>query len=584
MAEEAVKMNFDEAIVAHAEWKLKLTLYLQGDGKLDHKVVCQDNQCKLGKWIYSEGKKYSNEKAYEHLRAVHAQFHSTAAKVIKTVDDNNIELAKSMISADSEYSKISTTVMDAISSVKKRVEEKTNLIMANVNAGIMVIDRSYTVQSGYSQHCHDLFATTQVAGQDVCDLLGLDPRQKGHYHAIFEQLFDDIMPTEVSISMLPSRVRRSHSYLDMHINVIRSDGGAIDFILFTITDATRLAALEQESLENAALLKILRNRDAFIGFLRDAKTALDGMDVANQTITRREVHTIKGNCGMFDMNQLMSDIGKIEDHQTISMVDIQSIHTSLNEFAEKYRDIIGIDFTAHSEEIHSIGESELAQFEARFSQIKTAERARDFVQSMTARMRLRPARSVIGPVEERVHALGSRLQKEVICQVHGDQTLVNPKRLGPVIQVLSHALRNAVDHGIESAEERLDAGKAETGKIQIDFALANDLSLNVVITDDGRGIDTGRLVAKALKDGVITQAQAARMSQREKLELIFLDGVSTAEEVTDVSGRGVGMSALQAAVKSLGGAIAITSTLGTGTQLTITIPSEKTMMAMVSGF
>lgn len=572
---DIVKMNFDEAIVAHAEWKLKLTLYLQGDGNLDHSIVCQDNQCKLGKWIYSDGKKYANEHTYEHLRKVHADFHRCAGMVIQTVDSKKIDEAKNLIAPESEYTKISAIVVEAISAVKKRVEEKTNMIMQNVNVGVLVIDRNLTVQSGYSQHCHELFDTEQVAGINICDLLNLAPKDRRHFGATFEQVFDDILPAECSLSMLPTRVHRGMKVLELHTNVVRSDGKEIDFVLFTVSDATKMVALEAENAENAALLKIIRNRESFVNFVKDAKVALDALltgDERNQVLLRREVHTVKGNCSMFDMLQLMQEIGQIEDHETLTFADVRAIRESLTVFVDKYKDFIGVSFSEVSEEIHTIPESELVEIETKLKGIDDVRRAQDFIGEITAKLRMRSARSVIGPVEERVQALAQRMHKSVACKVVGESTLVNPKRLGPVVQVLSHILRNSVDHGLETSEERQEAGKVEQGTITISFVSNSLGTLKIVVEDDGRGISTARLVEKAVKVGSISKERALKMNESEMINLIFLDGVSTANEVTDVSGRGVGMSALLATVNSIGGTLEVKTALGKGTSIYISIP------------
>lgn len=573
---EAVRMNFDEAIVAHAEWKLKLTLYLQGEGKLDHAIVCRDDQCKLGQWIYSDGKKYANELSYENLKKVHAEFHLCAGHVIKTIDDRKIDEAKKLIGGESNYAKASATVIEAISAVKRRVEEKTNMIMQNVKVGVLIINRNLEVQSGYSHHCHELFDAEQVAGSNICELLLLDKRSRSHFESIFEQAFDDFIPPEVSLSMLPSRLARGEKVLELHSSVIRSGGKEIDFVLFTVSDATKLEALEAEKAENAALLKILRNRDSFVGFLKDARASLDEMLKASendQVKIRRIVHTIKGNAGMFDMTQLMQHIGRIEDGETILGSDIESIRHMLSEFVLKYKDFIGVELDRGSDEVHSIAESELSLLESKLQNTRDLAKAQNLVFELTSRLRMRTARSVIGPVEERVEAVAQRLHKAVRCRVEGDDTLVNPNRVGPIIQVLSHILRNSVDHGIEAAAERVDSGKSEEGSLIISFEEQTAGALKIVVQDDGRGIKTDKLVEKALKSGVITPDIAAKMSEQDKIDLIFLDGVSTADEVTDISGRGVGMSALKAKVAALGGYIHVTSQYGLGTSIEISIPA-----------
>ena len=572
---EQVKMNFDEAIVAHAEWKLKLTLYLQGEGKFDHAIVCQDNQCKLGKWIYSDGKKYANEPAYEHLRQVHAKFHACAGSVIQAVDSKNIDDAKKMIASGNSYEEISATVINAISAVRRRVEEKTNLIMQNVNVGVMVIDKNMEIQSGYSAYCHQLFETDSIAGNKLCSVLTVDIRQAVHIAATISQIFDDVMPVDVSLSMLPERVKFRSKTIQIVATVVRGMANEIEYILLTLSDATRLETLEAENAENASLMKVLKNRESFVAFLKDAMTSLDHLITArpSQSEIRRDLHTIKGNSGMFDMNNIMAFVGKIEDLEKIEVESIKSVRSQLTQFIEKYGEILGVSLSDTADDKHIILESSLADIEAELDKAKTVDQAVAIVHNLTTKIRMRPIRSLLGPIEERVQALGSRLAKEVSCKVNGDDILVDPKRFTPVSQVLSHVLRNAVDHGIEEQIDREMAGKVGAGQITLNCSTSSDGTLLFSVSDDGRGINLEKLISKAAKNGVDTHENLLKRQRPDQLRLIFLDGVSTSNEVSDISGRGVGMGALLSAVESLGGMIHIESTEGVGTTLSITIPN-----------
>ncbi len=572
---DQVKMNFDEAIVAHAEWKLKLTLYLQGEGKFDHVVVCQDDQCKLGKWIYSDGKKYANEPAYEHLRQVHAKFHTCAGSVIRAVDNNKSDDAKKMIASGSSYEEISAAVINAISAVKRRVEEKTNLIMQNVNVGVMVIDKNMEIQSGYSAFCHQLFETDSIAGNKFCAVLNLDPRQTAHIAATISQIFDDVMPVDVSLSMLPERVKFKLKTIQIVATVVRGAANEIEYILFTLSDATRLEALEAENSENASLMKVLKNRESFVAFLKDAMTSLDRLiaSKSSQAEIRRDLHTIKGNSGMFDMNSTMAFIGKIEDRDQINVEDINSVRLQLTHFIEKYGEILGVSLSDTADDKHIILESSLTDIEAELNKAKTVDQAVAIVHNLATKIRMRPIRSLLGPIEERVQALGTRLGKEISCKVIGDDIPVDPKRFSPVSQVLSHVLRNAVDHGIEEQIDREMAGKVGAGQITLSCSTSSDGALLFTIADDGRGINLEKLISKAAQKGVDTLENLLKRKRSDQLRLIFLDGVSTSNEVSDISGRGVGMGALLSTVEALGGMIHIDSVEGAGTKLSITIPN-----------
>ena len=134
-----------------------------------------------------------------------------------------------------------------------------------------------------------------------------------------------------------------------------------------------------------------------------------------------------------------------------------------------------------------------------------------------------------------------------------------------------HIIRNAVDHGIETPEERRAAGKPEAGQLVINAYQAGNQVI-ISISDDGKGIDREKVVRVALNKGYITEERLAEMSEEEIISLIFLPGFSTSEKVTDVSGRGVGMDVVRERITALGGTVRVTSKRGEGTTFTIQLP------------
>lgn len=568
---EVVKMNFDEAIVAHAEWKLKLTLYLQGEGKLDPSVIRQDNQCKLGKWIYSDGRKYQNETAYEELRRLHADFHRCAACVVESVDQGNKAEAKQQIAPESEYSTVSAKVIDAIGVVKRRVEEKTNLIMASVASGVLVVDSTLIVQSGYSAFCHELLNAKQVAGRHLADLLGRSGNDFPQFEACMEQVFDDILPPEVSLAMLPSRVEVGDRVIGVQANAIRSSEAEIDYVLFTLTDATREATLERENQENLALIRVIRNREAFVDFANESLRSLAECEKHgdDQVTIRREVHTFKGNSGLFDLHAIASACGVVEDNAHIEPEHLRYLSGLLRSFVAKHTPVLGDILQAAPQQTHQISHRELSVFEQAL--LATDSDPRRVAGALIRRLHLRPVRSLLGPIEERVESLSHRLGKAVRCVVEEDTIAVDPERAAALFRAMAHVVRNSLDHGIESPDERETAGKPRQGTLSVTFA-SLESTLEITVRDDGRGIDGDRVAGKAIERGLVTKEQVQQMSWSQRAELVFLDGISTADSVTDVSGRGVGMSAFAEAVRTSGGTLRVETERGKGTTLRMTIP------------
>jgi len=141
-----------------------------------------------------------------------------------------------------------------------------------------------------------------------------------------------------------------------------------------------------------------------------------------------------------------------------------------------------------------------------------------------------------------------------------------------------HAVRNAVDHGLETSDARISAGKSPRGRINIS-ALERSGWIDLGIEDDGRGIDVARVKETAVNRGVIDAAKAATLSNEDVYELLFLPGFSTASAVSNVSGRGVGMDAIRAIARDLGGDAKITSRPGRGSRVTIRFPIVRPIAA-----
>jgi two-component system chemotaxis sensor kinase CheA len=161
--------------------------------------------------------------------------------------------------------------------------------------------------------------------------------------------------------------------------------------------------------------------------------------------------------------------------------------------------------------------------------------------------------------------------KQVRIQLEGEDTELDRSLLEAVRDPLTHLVRNSADHGIEMPEVREAAGKPRCGKVRL-RAYHEGGQVNIDVTDDGAGIDIAEVQAKAVEVGLVSAETAARMTERELLKLIFLPGLSTAENVTTVSGRGVGMDVVRANIERVGGSVDVQSRPGEGTTLKIKIP------------
>ncbi len=193
------------------------------------------------------------------------------------------------------------------------------------------------------------------------------------------------------------------------------------------------------------------------------------------------------------------------------------------------------------------------------------------LQEAIMRTRMQPIANILNKFTRVVRDLSQQLGKSIDLEIEGKDVELDKTILESINDPLTHLVRNSVDHGIETPAERERMGKNATGKIVL-RAFHEAGQVNLVISDDGKGLDPDKIAVSAVEKGLMTEQQVDGMSEKQKMELIMLPGFSTAKEVTDVSGRGVGMDVVTTNIESLGGIIELDSTPGKGTDIQIKLP------------
>jgi two-component system chemotaxis sensor kinase CheA len=193
------------------------------------------------------------------------------------------------------------------------------------------------------------------------------------------------------------------------------------------------------------------------------------------------------------------------------------------------------------------------------------------LQAHIMKTRMQPIGVVWNKLPRVVRDLGQSFGKQIELQMEGADTELDKTIIEAIKDPLTHIVRNSCDHGIEGPEERAAAGKPPKGTLSL-HAYHEGGQVIIEITDDGAGIDAQRLKEKAIQTGMLTAERAERLSEHELVNLIFLAGLSTAKQVTKVSGRGVGMDVVRTNIEKIGGSIDLQSRLGRGTTLKIKIP------------
>lgn len=453
--------------------------------------------------------------------------------------------------------------------LEAEVEARTRTIrtiLDNVAFGFFLLGADGVVMPGATASCSALFGEA-VAGKSFAAVLRQQPRA-GDIDAALAQLFDDFMPEEVSLSLLPTTCQIDSCTLGLEARLVRDADGKPAHVLVSVSDLTALRASQRDAERNHALVTVLSQRAGFAAFLDDLREQLSVAAAAlqqhDEATARRVVHTIKGNAACFGLGDVVHVCHRVED-EAIDRAGLDAIREAVRTFLKTHFAVLGMsddDATAAQVVLDT------ARLQRLFELINASGSVE--LQAFAHQLRWQPAEGLLAPLVSAAQRLASRLEKEVDVVVKGGDVLLDVDVLRPIIRALPHVVRNAIDHGIEAAGVRKHNGKPATATVTIS-ATEDAQSWHLTIADDGAGIrrqavlDRGRALglvddaADAFDDAVITR-------------LIFADTLSTAEETTEVSGRGVGLPALRDAVAACGGSIAVRSTPAAGTSFIIDVP------------
>lgn len=219
-------------------------------------------------------------------------------------------------------------------------------------------------------------------------------------------------------------------------------------------------------------------------------------------------------------------------------------------------------------------------------QIEYLERITTNLHESVMKVRMVPIESVVNRFPRMIRDLSKKLNKEMELIMTGEDTELDRTVIDEIGDPLMHMLRNAADHGLESTIDRLKIGKPKVGTIRLD-AYQDGNNVTIEVSDDGGGVDVEKIKRKAIEKGMISEDQAEYMSDKEAVDLLFMPAFSTAEQISDVSGRGVGLDVVKNKIEGLGGDVEVVTKLGEGTtfivRLPLTLAIIQALMVDISG-
>jgi len=494
-----------------------------------------------------------------------------------------------------------------------------SLLMNTVPAGLIALDEKFVAKPEYSRSAGEILGTKEIAGRPFAAILGLTGEREPDgikLNEFLDVLRQELLPEKEMAGLNPFeqlkfKTETGIRWLSLQYFIIRREAGQQHHILAIIEDITEEKKLAEEvarsQRENLQLKAIAEDPDLFREFLVETRNIIKTVTETSHSLQPsrectgainemfRGVHTIKGVAGSFGLFQLVETAGNTETMlsplRKESAVTAECINqakeliTSLNRVFEAVvldaSKILGDDIGKGSSATIRIPVDELKKHitDIRNMQVDEALKDRMILQikeeiiGRLVSLKSVPLKKGIARSLKIIPDLIKRLGKNIEFRFEGQDTAVDYETALELNTPMIHLIRNAMDHGIETPEERLETGKSEQGVIALCAQRQNGHFI-LHISDDGRGIDPDKVKKSALKKGVISQKEFDSFSKVQCYELIFRPGFSTADTITEVSGRGVGMDAVLNSIKNkLHGTIEIDSDIGKGTRFSITIPS-----------
>ena len=493
--------------------------------------------------------------------------------------------------AQAELEKYSKNLEQLVQARTAELREANQLLKAILDAlgeGFLVFNRTGMCLPVFSKICTEILETIPH-GKLIEDVLKVEAADLPSFKFWREGLFDEPIPFEDLKALGPHEFAHSKGMrVELDFEPMRDENGKIEGIVVIAANKTKEFEARQEAQRERAnsqmILKIVRSRPQFMRFLAEADNLVQFIEQevsrpqVNTVALAHHLHTLKGGAGTFSLKVVHDhahgteeDLLKYQSAQDLAekrkvLEQVVSGCKQLQVDLENFRKENAALFTGAHMDGQKRVEVEIDRLVEWSKQQATATLTREIMDAASE--------SILSQVShyndvaiETATTLGKKLNSVVFknCEY---KVFVTPYE--DVFNSLVHVFRNAIDHGLESPEERMSHGKPEAGTISVSVEVKGS-RLILRIQDDGRGVAPS-IIREKLKEKGYTAAQVDKETDHEVIQHIFDDQFSTRTEVTDLSGRGVGLGAVRAAVHTIGGIVEVKSSLGKGTEFVIDLP------------
>ena len=439
-------------------------------------------------------------------------------------------------------------------------ERALQLVLDSMSDGMISAGLDGTLRPERSKTVVEWFGEPSVRAKVWDYLYPIDERAASAFRVSFDQLVAGDLPFELCRDQMPRAIERDQRSFSLEYQPM-FEGDKVVSVVIAIRDVT--LQIEVERAERVAreqqrtIAFLLRDKRGFARMARECEglvTQVIGSD--DVVLRRRALHTLKGNSAIFGLITVSERAHeletKLDEQGELSDSDGEELRAIWHDSMVRLE-----EFVAHAHDTYEIAETDLEP-------VLTALRHRADYQDilrMVEAFRLEPAGAALRRLGAQARRLAQEHGKSLQVQVMDNGVRVSPENFQALFSAFVHAIRNAIDHGVETSAERVASGKPEVATLGLRVGQLPNHQLVFEIADDGRGIAWERVREKARARGLPAE------TDDELQELIWSDGFSTRDEVSALSGRGVGMSALRAVCQEMGGRVELHSAPGLGTTI-----------------
>ena len=484
----------------------------------------------------------------------------------------------------------------------EELHKTVNNLLVNANQGFMLFGKDLVVKQGCSRESFRILSQTNIAGKNISELLfSNDDTKKDVFEFGIYSIFNnsDKESQELILGLLPNEHTIGEITFTIKCKILDDNE-----LMMILEDVTEKRALEEKiELENKIqkMIVVIATRkyefielkNEFVAFANNIEKNIGIFDSVEDNFIHitKILHTFKG---LFAQEELVNITNAIHNLETMLLLmnknheldnDIltetikkENLLGALDKDLKFISEILGKDFL-EADNIITVDENNFKDFEDELSLIaqknKISKKEILKLSMEFSNLNKKSLKHMLSIYPTRVKNIAERLNKDIYdFSIQGDSSIMVQGNYVFFVQSLVHIFRNMIDHGIESPNERVDAGKDPIGKIDCRFYQNDDYLITIEISDDGRGIDTKFIKQKALEKGIFSADELDRMSEEESFKILFENNFSTKDDTDILSGRGVGMHVVKNELDKIGGTFDIQTSIGEGTKFIFELPAK----------